>query len=216
MTFDLDDGIDIHELHDAVTREEEDPQDGQEPAPLWMWLISALTVAFSFYYLGSFSSGFQVDKMELDPQVETQSTQPSGRPTYEDRDPLELGKERFTRCASCHQANGQGVSGRYPPLAGSEWVTSDPEIVVRILLNGLSGPVKVRGNKYLGAMPKWSAWTDAEIAAVLTYVRSSFGNRASAISFDDVGKIRKKSKNRTTPWTSTELKALAPIGGTKK
>jgi len=200
--------LDFHELHDTVLREASDPVEGTEPAPLWMWLGAALTVAFAGYYLGAFSGGFSVDRMDLAPSVAAPGEVQSGPPTYEDRDPLELGKERFTRCVSCHGAEGRGLPGRYPPLAESEWVTSDPEVVVRILLHGLGGPIEVSGKPYLGTMPKWGFWTDAEIAGVLTYVRSNFGNQAPAIDFEKVRAIRATTKTQDKPWTSAELQEL--------
>lgn len=199
--------VDVLELHDAVLREGPEPQDGDEPAPMWMWLTAALTIAWSAYYLGAYSGDYDVRRMDLAPQV-TREAEVEGPPTYEDRDPLELGQERFARCASCHQADGRGVPGRYPPLAGSEWVAGDPEILARILLHGLQGPIEVKGEPYNDVMPSWGFWTDAEIAAVLTYVRASFGNDAPAIETETVRAVRAATGERTTPWTSAELRAV--------
>jgi glucose/arabinose dehydrogenase/cytochrome c5 len=95
------------------------------------------------------------------------------------------------RCASCHQASGQGVSGVFPPLAGTDWVTGDKSRLIGIILNGLSGEIDVDGVTYNGAMPPWSATlTDREIAAVLTHVRTSFGNDAEPVSAAEVAAIR--------------------------
>lgn len=123
-----------------------------------------------------------------------------------------------TRCSSCHQAQGQGVTGTFPPLAGSEIVTGDKGRVIRVILNGLMGEVEVKGVTYSGVMPPWgTSLKDDEIAALLTYVRSNFGNKASAISADEVAKVRAATKDRKQPWTADELadKANHGVPGSK-
>src|SRR3954451_16807986 len=111
-----------------------------------------------------------------------------------------------TTCAACHQATGEGVEGTYPPLAGSEIVNGDEAKVVRIVLNGLTGPVEVAGETYSGMMPPWGGvLKDPEIAAVLTYVRSAWGNKAAPVTPAKVAAIRAATASRTTPWTAAEL-----------
>jgi len=111
-----------------------------------------------------------------------------------------------TTCAACHQATGEGVEGTYPPLAGSEIVNGDEAKVVRIVLNGLTGPVEVAGETYSGMMPPWGGvLKDPEIAAVLTYVRSTWGNKGAPITASKVAAIRAATSSRTTPWTAAEL-----------
>src|SRR5699024_5559329 len=84
------------------------------------------------------------------------------------------------QCATCHQQNGQGVSGIYPPLRGTEWVTGDKGRLIRIILQGIGGPIEVKGNSYNGIMPAWKdILSDNEVAAVATYLRSSWGNDES-------------------------------------
>ena len=108
-------------------------------------------------------------------------------------------------CAACHQAQGEGTD-RYPPLAGSEWVNGAESRVVRIILHGLTGDVEVQGQVYNGAMPAWGgALSDAEIAAVATYIRSSFGNQSLPITAATVAQARAAHAGRTTPWTVPEL-----------
>jgi mono/diheme cytochrome c family protein len=120
------------------------------------------------------------------------------------------GKQVYaTTCAACHQATGLGVEGTYPPLAGSEWVNGDEGKLVRIVLNGLTGPVEVAGETYAGAMPPWAGvLKDADIAAVATYLRSSWGNKAAPVTEATVASIRSATKARTAPWTAAELTAL--------
>jgi mono/diheme cytochrome c family protein len=112
-------------------------------------------------------------------------------------------------CQTCHQADGNGMPGQYPPLSGSSWVTQDPETPIRILLLGITGPIDVEGRAFNGTMPSQGHMTDEQIANVLTHVRSSFGNEASAIEPAQVAAVRASLAGRTTPWTGgTELQAL--------
>jgi mono/diheme cytochrome c family protein len=109
-------------------------------------------------------------------------------------------------CQGCHAENGEGNPGVYPPLNGSEWVASPPQRLVNILLHGLTGPVMVAGEEYKGLMPAWGgALKDPEIAAVATYIRSAWGNFASAITPAEVAAIRESSRSRAAPWTAEEL-----------
>ena len=120
-------------------------------------------------------------------------------------DPLVLGKKNYELvCATCHQATGLGVPGVYPPLAGSEWVNGSNERLIRIVLYGLKGPVKVKGVEYgAAAMPVFGKvagsgynWSDEKIAATLTYVRASFGNNSPAITPEQVAAIHAKEGDR--------------------
>jgi cytochrome c oxidase subunit 2 len=95
------------------------------------------------------------------------------------------------RCASCHQPTGAGIPGAFPPLAGAEQVTGKAEEHIKIVLNGLNGAITVKGQSYNGVMPAWKdVMTDREIAAVLTYERNSWGNKAGIVKPDDVAKLR--------------------------
>ena len=115
-----------------------------------------------------------------------------------------------TVCSSCHQANGQGVPGAFPPLAQSEWVTGDEARLVKIILHGVTGEIDVAGEMYAGMMPPWGGGlNDAEVAAVSTYVRSAWGNKASAVTAATVKRLRDQYASRKTPWTAQEL-AVSP------
>lgn len=112
-------------------------------------------------------------------------------------------------CATCHQANGQGLeTANFPPLANSEWVTGSEEVVVRIVLHGVQGPLKV-GDKEYGLVPMvptiWASWSDTDIAAVVSYIRNDWGNEAPEVSPDTVKRIRDEVGSRG-PWTAEELK----------
>jgi mono/diheme cytochrome c family protein len=127
--------------------------------------------------------------------------------------PTSPGEQTYqTVCAACHQANGQGLPGAFPPLAGSEWAAGDPETMIRIALAGLSGPVEVKGTTFNQLMPPPPGLDDEKIAQVLTYVRANFGNKASEVKKEQVAALRAESTSRGKPWTAAELKALQKPG----
>lgn len=95
-----------------------------------------------------------------------------------------------TYCGSCHQNNGKGASGRFPALAGAPWVTGDKSKLISIVLRGMQGRIVVNGESFDGFMPEHSFLDDAQIAEVLTYVRANFGNKASAVTIDEVKTAR--------------------------
>ena len=95
-------------------------------------------------------------------------------------------------CSSCHGAAGTGVPGAFPPLAGNSYVTGDPKLVEHTLLYGLNGAIKVGSASYNGQMPAWKGTlTNADIANVITYIRSSWGNKATAVTEAQVSSIPK-------------------------
>ena len=120
--------------------------------------------------------------------------------------PVDGAKVFAITCAACHQVSGDGLEDKYPPLNGSEWVTGDEAKLIRIIMHGLTGPVDVAGQTFDGAMPAWgTVLKDPEIAAVATYVRSAWGNKAAPITSSSVTAIRSATKTRQTPWTAPEI-----------
>jgi mono/diheme cytochrome c family protein len=105
---------------------------------------------------------------------------------------MAAGQTEFAYCQACHAPDGAGMPGLAPPLAGSEWVTGPVENPIRIVLRGLEGPIKVKGVDYNLplAMAPAPHLSDDQIAAVLTYARNSFGNKASAVTADQVKAFR--------------------------
>jgi mono/diheme cytochrome c family protein len=94
-------------------------------------------------------------------------------------------------CSSCHQADGGGISGAFPPLADNPVVTGNPTAVIAIVKNGLDGRVEVNGRAYSGIMPRWKGvLTDEQIAAAISYIRSSWHNRAPGVSVSQVEAIK--------------------------
>ena len=109
-------------------------------------------------------------------------------------------------CIKCHQAGGQGLKGAFPPLAGSDWLKRSDEDLIKIVLHGLMGPVSVNGVEYNSVMaPVGNMLKDGEIAAVITYVKNSWGNRGRDIAASKVSTVRKKYGQRGL-WTEKELK----------
>ena len=105
----------------------------------------------------------------------------------------ELGKKQYDTpgsCVTCHQPTGAGLPGAFPPVAESEWVNGPVENLILIQLRGLSGPITVKDVEYNSVMPPMAQQTDEQIAAVLTYVRNSFGNSASAVTPEQIAALR--------------------------
>jgi mono/diheme cytochrome c family protein len=130
--------------------------------------------------------------------------------------PLELEGDKIflSTCAACHQSQGEGLAGQFPPLAASPYVTGDPETPIRIVLLGLQGDIEVLGARYNGTMPAQAHLTDEQVANVLTYVRSSFGNDAPEITTEQVVAVRESLGGRTTALNGgAEVQALRGEGG---
>ena len=122
---------------------------------------------------------------------------------------FEKGKTIYaTLCAACHQPHGFGLDGLAPPLVDSEWVLGKPEVLARIVMHGLAGPVKVSGRTYNLAMPPLPQLSDEDVAGVLTYIRREWEHTAGAVETKSVSAIREQEKGRLMMWTETELKNL--------
>lgn len=125
--------------------------------------------------------------------------------TLAQRDLLRRGQRLFDVCAACHGYDGAGMLGQAPPLAGSDLVLGRESRLARVVMQGLAGPIEREGVVYDAEMPPAPFESDEDIAAILTYVRRSFGNRASPVSPGVVGAIRGESAGRASPWTEAEL-----------
>jgi mono/diheme cytochrome c family protein len=97
----------------------------------------------------------------------------------------------IANCSSCHQTDGKGVPGAFPPLAGNPLVTGNPVAVIAIVKDGLEGRVVVNGQAYSGIMPGWRGLlSDEQLADVITYIRASWKNQASGVSISDVRSVK--------------------------
>lgn len=124
---------------------------------------------------------------------------------------MKKGKKVFTaNCVACHQLTGLGLAGAFPPLVASEWVLGDPARPVAIVLQGLMGEIEVKGKKYNNVMAGLGAiLKDKDVAAVVTYVRNSWGNSASPVDEALVKKIRAKLKGKGMWKSPAEVTAFA-------
>lgn len=110
-------------------------------------------------------------------------------------------------CGSCHGPQGDGMGTAFPPLSETDWVTGKKERTIQILLHGLEGRIQVKEQSYAGVMPAFGRrLSDEEIAAILSYIRSSWGNAAGAVSPNDVRKIRRRYADRVQPWSAAQLR----------
>lgn len=128
------------------------------------------------------------------------------------------GKAIYARegyCITCHQPDGKGLpSSGFPPLAGTRWITGSQDRLIKLVLKGLHGPMEVKGKKYSGQVPMTpfgGMLKDEEVAAVLTYVRNSFGNKASAVSPVKVKSIRSATKSKVDFYSPAELLKQYPL-----
>lgn len=195
-------------LHEPIARELEEPRDGFEPTPMW-WVFAVMALlGWGGWYLGTYSGNWRADVYDERPGVAAAAAA-SAPPTA---DPMVLGKRIYANCQACHQADGRGVPGNYPPLAGSSWVTGSPETLVRILLHGVEGELEVGGRRYNQAMPPWKHLRDEQLAAVATYVRGAWGNAAPPVEVDTVGAVRAATAARSRAWTMAELLSTERAG----
>ena len=131
---------------------------------------------------------------------------------------IETGKEIYLRdgfCNTCHQPNGKGLAASgFPPLTESKWVLGNEDRLIKIVLKGIYGPIVVNGKKYPGQVPMTpygGLLNDKEVAAVLTYIRNSFGNKASAVDEKTVKRVREEIKNKVGFYSPDELLLLHPM-----
>jgi mono/diheme cytochrome c family protein len=197
--------VDVLAVHRQAFRETGDPVEGAEAGPWWFYACAVAAIAFGGFYMGRFTGVFSGEAAVHAPVgPEAMMAARSGAAATAAQ-PVSGATVFGGTCAACHQASGEGTPGMFPPLAGSEFVTGDPARLVRLVLNGLSGPVTVRGATYNGQMPPWKQLSDAELAAVLSYVRSSWGNSSAAVPPDAVAHERTATAGRTGPLTAAEL-----------
>ena len=123
------------------------------------------------------------------------------------------GKEGY--CTTCHQADGKGLTASgFPPLTANKWVLGSEDRLIKLALKGLLGPIEVSGKKYPGQVPMTpfgGLLNDEEMAAVLTYVRNSFGNQGSAILPERVKKVRAATESKQDFYSPDQLLKEHPM-----
>ena len=191
-------------MHEQAVREMEEPKDGSTATPVAFILMCFFFTAWGGYYIADNPGSWSGQEYNEKPN-HTAFSGPAA-PT----DPMQLGKEVFGACTQCHQSDGEGVAGTYPPLVASEYVTGDERRLAAILVNGINGPFVVNGKPYSSEMPSWrSYFNDEELAALMTYIRNTWGNKAPAVSKDTVAKVRAELAGVSAAWTAETLAPYA-------
>lgn len=175
-------------------REQPEPYEGSKPVPKLVLSIIGILFVWAAYYIWSTYN-------PMPPNLG------DNRIAADFAVPLTAdGGQLYTaNCVACHQASGAGVPGVFPPLAGSEWVIENPAVTVQIVLHGIMGPLTVKGAQYNGEMPHFKEkFSDAEVAAVVNHIRTSFGNTASEIDEKLVKQEREATKDHPDHWNGDE------------
>jgi mono/diheme cytochrome c family protein len=186
----------------AQRRETTDPTERDRPIPLLAVVLSLGMLAFGVGYIvwaeppGAAEFG---DRRTI-ADLRGADSKPAGAVD---------GQQVYTaNCVACHQANGKGLAGVFPPLDASEWVIGDERVVANILLHGINGQITVAGASYQGAMPPFKQLSDAELSAVTSHVRAAWSNKAPPIDAAVFTAVRKATP-RTTPYAGgAELATL--------
>jgi len=171
----------------AYERENYEPAELSNPLPKWYLAMAIGFVAWGagyFYFQGTVPADAGDHRSVLALSV----GEADGATVY------------AGNCVACHQATGLGIAGAFPPLAGSGWVLTEPEVLGQILLHGVQGEIQVMGNVYNGVMPAFPQLSDAELAAVTNYVRTEWGNTASEIDADWYAAQRELFPADRGPW----------------
>jgi mono/diheme cytochrome c family protein len=202
----------LQAAHEKLLGKQPDDKAHYRLMPLNLLFLFSGLIFFGGTYLNSYSGLF-------DPRVYHEDGQPpkAGGETAK-VDPREYGKKLFNNaaCNTCHQATGMGTPGVFPPLVDSEWVNGSEERLIRIVTFGAQGVIKVKGVDYPASsqMPAFGQvagsgykWSDDKIAAVLTYIRSEWGNKGGPITPEQVTAIRTKEGDHK-PFTQDELLKL--------
>ena len=183
--------------------------------PTKNFLIAPLVFVFVFgclIFVCSIQLAHTTNSFQLHPPVEVVELSPEEKEALRLERKISSGEKIFAgRCASCHQANGLGIEGQFPPLANSEWVAADPAVITSIILKGLKGEIVVDGKTYgtsasvnMAAVPI----SDREIANVSTYVRQAWGNTSSEVTEDFVTQLRAEQSAQQDQWVGDDLKSL--------
>jgi mono/diheme cytochrome c family protein len=209
------DSTDLDRLHSAVKREKEDLQPGREPAPMLVIFLGILIAVIAGGQLGPMTGKYDFGTSNPFGFTAGQDPRPGGGDGAAAMDPFQTamkkGASGYAVCGGCHQGNGMGIPGQFPPLAGSEWVTGGTERLIRVVQHGLVGAITVNGQGYNtpgGMQPFGAAMSAGDLANVLTYIRNTWGNEATMITKEMVEKVRSTEK-RTAQWTMAELEPFA-------
>jgi mono/diheme cytochrome c family protein len=189
----------------AERRENPEPEEGTRPVPWSVVILTECLVVLCVVYIGYANVDTPSEWGDGRSRLELAGGPPTAGATKVD------GAAVFaSSCAGCHQATGAGLPGVFPPLAGSEWVLGKDGTAAAIVLQGVTGDLTVNGTTYKGAMPAFKAQlSDDQVAAVLSHVRSQWGNGAAVVNAATIAKVRSGLGSRTEPFAGgKELEAL--------
>jgi mono/diheme cytochrome c family protein len=181
--------------------------------PAWLVVLSFVLFYVAMVYFDEYSGWFN---REVYHPYKTHDELVKWQPLPTENDLGAQGRLVYNRptCVTCHQADGNGTPGQFPPLTGSEWVSEpEPGRIIRIVLNGLQGPITVNGKQFNGVMVPWKdTLSDKEIAAVITYIRQNkdWGHKFPTVKPEQVAAVRAKIKDRAQAFTPDELLKIPP------
>jgi Cytochrome c, mono- and diheme variants len=199
-------------VNQPVASESIEPRAAKPAVPVWMFILLLLLIYAGMVYFDQASGWFSEQVYGPYHSVaELERWQPATS-----HGPFDIGRAVYNKptCVACHQVDGKGTPGQFPPLVKSDWVNEkEPGRLIRIVLNGLSGPLEFQGQTYNGSMVPWKdVLNDEEVAAVLTYVRQNkdWGNNAPEVKPEQVKAVRDKIKERSTPFAPDEVSKINP------
>lgn len=199
--------VPLQQIHSQLLREKEEPTENFSPMPLTLMAMCAVLIFWAGLYLAWYSG--DLDPFRFD---ETQRGASGIADAPREIDMLALGRRVYNQnCVACHQSDGRGQSGVFPPLVAADWVQEEsPDRIIKVVLAGLAGPILVNGNPYNNAMTAFNRLSDRDIAAVLTFIRTepTWQNNAPAVTPEMVAAVRAEFGGRTEPWTGPELEAI--------
>jgi len=186
---------------------EAEPSVTRSAAPMWIIVVTLILLFSGGLYLDSHSGWFNprvyapynsADRLESFQPRSGTAGGAQGRKVYD------------AVCGICHGLDGAGKPGQAPPLAGSEWVTTKGiNRLAHIPLEGVAGSIQVGGKEWnLNMAAMGAALSDADLAAVLTYMRTSWGNKAGEVTADDVKKIRDALGGQVQQLSGEQLQKL--------
>lgn len=215
---DLEESVNVTEAHGqlsrdaaAASREQKVSDGGKEPMSLWVFASCAVILLVAGLALGEAGTLFSYDdtvrkgyvRYKLDADSDAGPAPTPALKAY-----MAKGSKVYGKCIGCHAPDGKG-GGAYPPLAGSDWVMGETEVLAMIVLNGLSGPSST--GKEWGIMPAQGIGMSAtDLAAVMTYVRNSFGNSSGdVVTVEMAQNAIETSESRDNPGTPMDAQQLA-------
>ncbi len=194
-------------MHERLQHDKVEPKEGFSIIPIVLIFIGCALTYLKGIDLAQHAGAFKANVYDFNwkPGAEVNAAP----------DMMKLGARFYAdyNCKNCHGPEGAGQPSSFPPLAKSPWLEGDPGRPIRVVLLGMTGTVTVNGNTVQGSMPNvGSTMSDLQIAAVLTYVRASFGNAEPPVTPDDVSQARSALGGRKDPWKPEELLKEFPLG----